>query len=152
MTSRQVTFTHEDVASFAEASHDRNPLHLSEAYARKSPFGRPVVFGALATLGALSHSSSRPGSVPAKIDIEFPNPVFTDTGYEVDIQTDGDAERLRLVDGRRALVIARITYRPGVHTSLNSLDAAGDPACGGAPRGIGVFKRTRGHRELGAES
>ncbi|HYN08997.1 MAG TPA: SDR family NAD(P)-dependent oxidoreductase [Vicinamibacterales bacterium] len=115
-----IRFTNEDVALFSEASHDRNPLHLSGAYARKSPFGQPVIFGALAALGGIGRLDPRPDSGPARIDIEFQNPVFPDVEYDLSVQDDPDTSRVRLSDGRRPLVTASITYRPAVHGSMTS--------------------------------
>jgi acyl dehydratase len=41
----RVRFTADDVDMFAQASHDFNPLHLSDIHARKTPYGERVVFG-----------------------------------------------------------------------------------------------------------
>jgi NAD(P)-dependent dehydrogenase (short-subunit alcohol dehydrogenase family)/acyl dehydratase len=50
---RRLTFTHDDVERFAAAGGDRNPLHLDAGFARRTPFGAPVVQGALLTIGML---------------------------------------------------------------------------------------------------
>ncbi|MGC3974615.1 MAG: MaoC/PaaZ C-terminal domain-containing protein [Nitrospira sp.] len=42
-----VRFTKQDLARFSGASRDRNPLHISEDYARTTPYAEPVVFGVL---------------------------------------------------------------------------------------------------------
>ena len=49
-----VCFTTQDLDLFNAASHDRNPLHLSDEHARAMPYVELVVFG---ILGALSHPS-----------------------------------------------------------------------------------------------
>jgi acyl dehydratase len=41
------TFTDEDVRRFVEITGDRNPLHVDDAFAAKSQFGRRVVHGML---------------------------------------------------------------------------------------------------------
>lgn len=41
------TFTENDLLLFAEASHDYNPVHLDEEFARTTPFGGRVVHGML---------------------------------------------------------------------------------------------------------
>jgi acyl dehydratase len=43
----QHELTKEDVCAFARLTGDFNPLHLDETFARKSPFGRPIVYGML---------------------------------------------------------------------------------------------------------
>lgn len=41
------TVTGSDVRAFAELSGDRNPMHLDDAFAAQTPFGRPVAHGVL---------------------------------------------------------------------------------------------------------
>jgi len=41
------TITAQDVERFADATGDRNPLHLDEDFAKRTPFQRPVVYGML---------------------------------------------------------------------------------------------------------
>jgi len=41
------SFTQSDVDSFAEISGDKNPIHLDEAYASKSIFGKRIIHGFL---------------------------------------------------------------------------------------------------------
>src|SRR6478752_6043730 len=58
--SRIVRFHEEDLALFSKTSSDRNPLHLSTGYARRTLYGERVVFGALdavACLGQIPVSS-----------------------------------------------------------------------------------------------
>ena len=51
--ARRLAFSEEDVLAFAEASGDRNPVHIDARFARRTPFGGPIVHGSLLTLGAL---------------------------------------------------------------------------------------------------
>ena len=46
-------FSEEELLAFAEASGDRNPVHIDARFARRTPFGGPIVHGSLLTLGAL---------------------------------------------------------------------------------------------------
>jgi NAD(P)-dependent dehydrogenase (short-subunit alcohol dehydrogenase family)/acyl dehydratase len=55
---RRLTFAPADVERFAAAGGDRNPLHVDAGFARRTPFGAPVVHGALLTIGML-------GAIPA---------------------------------------------------------------------------------------
>jgi NAD(P)-dependent dehydrogenase (short-subunit alcohol dehydrogenase family) len=74
-----VRFTDADVAAFADASHDHNPLHVDPAFARSTPFGRTVVHGALAGITALH----RLGADIRGTRLLFQEPVFTDEPYTV---------------------------------------------------------------------
>ena len=48
-----IRFSERDINEFCRASGDRNPLHGSALYARKTPFGEPVVYGALVVIDAM---------------------------------------------------------------------------------------------------
>jgi acyl dehydratase len=70
-----VCFTTQDLAQFSAASGDRNPLHLSEEYARATPYGEPVVFGMLGVLAALGHLADRQDRLLQRLSVEFRNPL-----------------------------------------------------------------------------
>ena len=58
-----IRFERADLDLFSAASHDRNPLHLCDQYARRTAYGEPVVFGifgALAALGCLGNRWGQP--------------------------------------------------------------------------------------------
>jgi NAD(P)-dependent dehydrogenase (short-subunit alcohol dehydrogenase family)/acyl dehydratase len=103
-------FTPEDVQLFSTASHDRNPLHLSEVYARKTPYGQPVVFGVLAALGCLGRLGARRGRTLSNVELEFRMPVFADVDYAViRHETSSEQVELSVLDGSQLImrVIAR---------------------------------------------
>ncbi len=85
-------FSVEDVRRFADWSADRNPLHVDEAFARQTYFGRPLVHGALAALDALSAAPLDRGV--RALDIEFRGAVLAGEPYET-----GDAARRRRSPG-----------------------------------------------------
>ncbi|NBE98000.1 SDR family NAD(P)-dependent oxidoreductase [Nonomuraea sp. KC401] len=93
---RTLRFPAELVELFARAGHDRNPLHLSPQYARATPYGEPVVHGALAALGALALVPARPGMAVSRLEITFTGPVLRDKVYEVDVAETDDGARVRL--------------------------------------------------------
>ena len=71
------TFTREDIAAYAEASGDRNPLHLDDAYAREVGFPSVIAHGML-TLGHLASAVrgwAGDGEV-ASLRAQFRVPVF----------------------------------------------------------------------------
>ncbi len=73
------TITEQDVFAFANASGDHNPLHIDEAYARKTIFGQRVAHGIL-TAGIISTVLG--GDIPGvgcifvELHIRFLKPVF----------------------------------------------------------------------------
>jgi len=109
--SRALRLTRDEVRRFAEASGDRNPLHVDEAYARATPFGRCIAHGALvgiAALGALDRESlQRIGSIQAR----FLQPVFPDDEYAVSVaRAEGDTAELE-VRGRGRLAATIVIAR-----------------------------------------
>lgn len=72
------TILEADVALFADLSGDRNPLHLSEEFARGTRFGRRLVHGAflVALVSAALTELTGPGFVYLGQEIRFRAPVF----------------------------------------------------------------------------
>lgn len=81
------TWSKEEVDAFALLSGDENPLHTDEAFAKETPFGKPVVHGMLA---ASSFSALLGMHLPGthclylKQDIVFKKPIFA--GDELTVQ------------------------------------------------------------------
>ena len=71
------TFTREDIAAYAEASGDRNPLHLDDAYARAVGFPSVIAHGMLTLghLGSAVRGWAGDGEV-ASLRAQFRVPVF----------------------------------------------------------------------------
>jgi 3-hydroxybutyryl-CoA dehydratase len=77
--SRIRTITAESIDLFAQASGDTNPVHLDEAYAAKTQFGRRIAHGMLtASLisAVLGNDFPGPGSIYLKQEVRFRAPVF----------------------------------------------------------------------------
>jgi len=73
------TITSADVRAFAALSGDENPLHLDEAFARNTRFGRPIVHGMLvASLisAVLGQQLPGPGTIYLSQSLEFLRPVY----------------------------------------------------------------------------
>ncbi|HIE24444.1 MAG TPA: MaoC family dehydratase [Anaerolineales bacterium] len=73
------SFSDADVRKFAKISSDKNPIHLDEAYAEKTPFKRRLVHGML-TAGLISAvlGTELPGegSIYLSQSLKFCAPVF----------------------------------------------------------------------------
>jgi acyl dehydratase len=85
--SRQITKG--DMATFAELTGDRNPLHFDAAFAKKMNFEAPVVHGML-TCSFLSTliGTVMPGagSIITNVGLDFKKPVFIDDIVCVNIE------------------------------------------------------------------
>jgi 3-hydroxybutyryl-CoA dehydratase len=77
--TRSKTFTDADVRGFAQVSGDTNPIHLDDAYAAATRFGRRIVHGMLtASLisAALANDLPGEGTVYLSQTLQFKAPVF----------------------------------------------------------------------------
>ncbi|MDR1049398.1 MAG: MaoC family dehydratase [Synergistaceae bacterium] len=69
----------EDIERFADATGDRNPIHLDEDFARESRFGKPIAHGMLGAgliSAALGTRLPGPGSLYMEQTLRFRKPVF----------------------------------------------------------------------------
>jgi NAD(P)-dependent dehydrogenase (short-subunit alcohol dehydrogenase family) len=120
-------FTADDVALFARASHDVNPLHVSASHARRTPFGEPVVHGVLAALACLGRLPPRAGSL-RELKVQFAEPVYRGVDYRVQIGEKAGAASFCLLDGSRVLLRGSAAFSPGEAAALPAGPAT-------APRG-----------------
>jgi NAD(P)-dependent dehydrogenase (short-subunit alcohol dehydrogenase family)/acyl dehydratase len=137
--TRRLRLTEEHVQRFAAASGDRNPLHVDELFARRTPYGRCIAHGALVTIAALG--SADPGALRhvRELDLRFRQPVFPEASYTVSCSED-DADRTQITVAAAGQVVAVISV---------IADRAGPslPAVGGAPNAT-----PRSPRNCGADA
>jgi hypothetical protein len=70
-------FTAADVLAFATLSGDHNPIHLDEAFAKTTPFGRCIVHGMLgSSLFSTMFATRIPGCIYISQSLAFKAPVF----------------------------------------------------------------------------
>jgi 3-hydroxybutyryl-CoA dehydratase len=77
--SRTKTISDEDVRAFAQITGDSNSIHLDDAYAASTPFGRRLVHGMLtASLISAVIGNDLPGigTIYLGQDLKFKAPVF----------------------------------------------------------------------------
>jgi NAD(P)-dependent dehydrogenase (short-subunit alcohol dehydrogenase family) len=111
-----VRFCDAELALFARASGDFNPLHCDPAYARRTPFGQPVVFGVLAVIKALATCGDVPGYSIRQLTIQFTKSLICDVDYEVHSEMQRPERRqIWLRDGSRTVLTMAVDYRPGTH-------------------------------------
>lgn len=119
------------VRAFAEASGDRNPLHLDAEYARSSTFGRPIVHGALLAISALATLPRERLSTLSSVSASFTAPVFPGVDYSLhSVAAAGGA--ITVVAQAEGSVVARFRCTaPGADADAPTESAAG--AAGRAP-------------------
>jgi NAD(P)-dependent dehydrogenase (short-subunit alcohol dehydrogenase family) len=109
-----IWFTAEDLDLFSAASNDKNPLHLSEEYARLTPYGSRVVFGVFNALTALAAVPDRPGRVLSSIELEFFDTALLGVNYAVEIHEDDEAHTtLHVMDGVRPILDGVLSFSSG---------------------------------------
>ena len=73
------TVTHEDIVAFAAVSLDDNPIHLDDAYAQTTRFGRRIAHGMIAASlvsAVIGTKLPGPGTVYLSQSLAFKAPVF----------------------------------------------------------------------------
>ncbi len=113
---KTIRFTKEHLEVFSAASLDRNPLHLSDEYARRTPYGGRVVFGVLNTLFAIGNAevSDRLGTTISSVECEFFDVALLGVDYTVDTTGSGtDEVIIRVSDGRRPVLEVALTFKSG---------------------------------------
>jgi NAD(P)-dependent dehydrogenase (short-subunit alcohol dehydrogenase family) len=94
-----MNFSARQVAAFADASYDRNPLHLDADYARRSQFGRPVVYGVAAVLYALGRWANGRHFQLRRLRAVFRKPLFEGEEYQWKMTAEGSEVACRLRKG-----------------------------------------------------
>ncbi|XP_069116358.1 hydroxyacyl-thioester dehydratase type 2, mitochondrial-like [Argopecten irradians] len=89
-------FTADEVQTFSEISHDKNPIHIDQEYAAKTRFGKCIVHGVLLS-GLLSAVCSTklpgPGAVYLSQELRFVAPAFVGQSVTAEVEVM-DIERL----------------------------------------------------------
>lgn len=116
-----------DVDWFRHASGDHNPLHTSQEYARKTPFGEPPVFGVLGILLTLGALPRRDGELLRRVFAEFRNPLYVGVRYTLETKAKSDHElTIRLLDSGRLMTAIALEFGAGICAG-GDLAQAGDP-------------------------
>jgi len=104
-----ISFTEQDLAVFAAASGDRNPLHMSQEYARQTPYGQPVVFGCLGAMACLGQIHLPAGLSATSLEAEFLRPTFLGVKYRVETSEREGKWEAWLFDGSTPTVSISVT-------------------------------------------
>jgi len=111
------TISSEDVFKFADASGDFNPLHIDDAYAKRTEFGRRIAHGIL-TAGIISTvlGSEIPGvgCVFVELHIKFLKPVF------IGDQITATATVTEIINPRRVRLMVACTNQEGQDVAIGN--------------------------------
>src|SRR5581483_5578301 len=145
---KTIRFTPGDLDLFSAASHDRNPLHLSDDYSRRTPYGGRVVFGVLDGLAAMAAVAERPGQTLASIEFEFFDTALLGIEYQVSVIENPSECTIRVSDGRRPVLEAVLEFG-----SSGSQPAPESDNWRGAltqPKQLSAAQLTAGYRQAGS--
>jgi len=108
---RPLAFDEADVAAFAAASGDRNPLHVDRSYARTTPFGERVVHGSLLALEALRCLADDQLAEVRALEVTFGGAVLVGETVEAEVREvpQADGWQVRVVG--RGRLLARVLAR-----------------------------------------
>lgn len=94
------TISRADIEAFAEATGDRNPLHLDEGFAQQHRFGRPIAHGGLVAgviSAALGTVLPGPGSIYLSQTLKFLKPVYPGDTVTATVEVTAYREDKRIV-------------------------------------------------------
>lgn len=133
--TRTLHFHDEHLRRFAEASGDRNPLHVDESFARQTPFGRCIAHGALVSIAALGSADEAVLRTATTIDLQFRQPVLPGEDYTVTVNAS-NPKRLRIEVTGRGTTAAVVSVTSSEDAELLGGNVAEDEATspGGSPR------------------
>ncbi|AVT38594.1 MaoC/PaaZ C-terminal domain-containing protein [Plantactinospora sp. BB1] len=89
---------------YADASGDRNPIHLDEEFARAAGLPGVIVHG-LASLAVASHTVLADGAEPARLSCRFTRPIAPGDTLTTRVWADGAGHRFESVDRAGAVVL-----------------------------------------------
>jgi acyl dehydratase len=117
MTERKVTFTTEQIAAYAEAGGDHNPIHLDDGFARS--VGLPgVIAHGLLQMGILGTVAAEAAGGPdhlKRLFVRFAGMVLPGDTVTFTATPDGDGKlELSAVNQKGEAVLTKATadYRP----------------------------------------
>src|SRR5262245_58127766 len=121
-SSENLFHTDAELQLFSSLSSDTNPLHMSNSYARKSQFGKRVVFGVLGVIKALAKLEFPPNTTLESATLDFQEPQFLSQSYQISIEWPQPLKAfVRIFDGKTLLSKYIFRFRGKSKFSLSLL-------------------------------
>jgi NAD(P)-dependent dehydrogenase (short-subunit alcohol dehydrogenase family) len=95
--------------AFLAASHDRNPLHLDAAYATRTQFGQPIVYGICGVLAALGGWAADRNLTLRQLRVRFERPLVYGTPYSMSFSENGNDAKIKIASGTTTHVSISLT-------------------------------------------
>jgi len=108
---RTLRLTEGHIRRFADASGDRNPLHVDDLFARTTPYGRCISHGALVCIAALGSVDPEALRHTTRLDVDFSQPVFPDEPYTVSCAEAGEGQaRVEVARAEQPAAAIRVAF------------------------------------------
>ncbi len=118
--------TAEEVRTFADVTGDDNPIHVDEAYAKGTRFGKTIVHGVF-LLGIVSKVLGRDfpghGSVAVNISCRFLRPVPVGSEITVEVRVSEKIEKYKHIRMRIYVYMGKKTALGGEATLIPPSDS-----------------------------
>lgn len=98
------------IAAFRAASHDLNPLHLDAGYARRTQFGKPVVYGMAAVLYGLGVWAHGRSFRLQQLRSLFRKPLYEGEEYALQIEEQDGEVSLKFRKGTVDYAVVTFTH------------------------------------------
>ncbi len=122
------SFSPDDQVAFARLSSDWNPMHLDQAFARRTQFGAPVVHGIHTLAWAANVLLARFPTKIATIRARFPQPLYLDEPATISVRARTDTRiEFEVVAANTVIAHARLSTAPGNSVAENARLAASNP-------------------------
>ena len=137
----KIRFREEHLHRFRDASRDFNPLHLSEDYARKTPYGERVVYGVLGFVACLGQIPAPEGKVPSAVRVDFKAALVLDVDYSLESSWEPSGHlRATLMDGSVTVMRIHLQFREGLPEFADLPDSGVAPLAGARKLAAGDFQ------------
>jgi NAD(P)-dependent dehydrogenase (short-subunit alcohol dehydrogenase family) len=138
-------FSLDDQVAFARLSSDWNPMHLDQAFARRTQVGAPVVHGIHNLAWAADAVLRSDPLTVANIRARFLQPLFLDERASIRIRDRTDQHiEFEIVAANTVIALVKLSSKPGKFAAENVKPGDAAPARRSEPADL-RFERLAGH-------